>query len=106
MSRGYFRGSLAVVPFAIACFVIALRVASDRLARALEIVGEIIVGVTLPLAGYEGGFRYAAKDIWELKAQTSAGLLFITIGIFCIADVIAKASTNDLCLQIERPNPL
>jgi hypothetical protein len=65
-----FWGSLAVVPFGIACFVIAMRVASERLTRALEIAGELIVGVALPLAGYEGGFRYPAKDIWELKAQT------------------------------------
>jgi hypothetical protein len=86
-----FWGSLAVVPFGIACFVIAMRVASERLTRALEIVGEIIVGVALPVAGYEGGFRYPAKDIWELKAQTSAGFLFITLGLICICDVIAKA---------------
>ena len=86
-----FWGSLAVVPFAIMCFVIAMRVTSERLARALEVAGEIIAGVTLPLAGYEGGFRYPAKDIWELKAQTSAGLFFITLGVICIADVIAKA---------------
>ena len=68
-----------------------MRVASERLSRALEIAGEIMVGVALPLAGYEGGFRYPAKDIWELKAQTSAGLLFITLGVICICDVIAKA---------------
>ena len=86
-----FWGSLAVVPFAIVCFVIAMRVTSERLTRALEIAGEIIAGVALPLVGYEGGFRYPAKDIWELKAQTSAGLLFITLGVFCIVDVIAKA---------------
>jgi hypothetical protein len=86
-----FWGSLAVVPFAIACLLIAMRVTSERLTRALEVAGEIILGVALPLAGYEGGFRYPAKDIWELKTQTSAGLLFITLGIICIADVIAKA---------------
>jgi hypothetical protein len=86
-----FWGSLAVVPFAILCFVIAMRAKSERRTRALEVVGEIIAGVSLPLAGYEGGFRYPAKDIWELKAQTSAGLLFITLGLICIADVIAKA---------------
>ena len=62
-----------------------------RATGALEVAGEIIAGVALPLAGYEGGFRYPAKDIWELKAQTSAGLLFITLGVICIADVIAKA---------------
>ena len=86
-----FWSSLAILPFAIACFVIAMRVTSERLTRALEIAGEIIAGVALPLVGYEGGFRYPAKDIWELKAQTSAGLLFITLGVFCIVDVIAKA---------------
>jgi hypothetical protein len=86
-----FWGSLAVVPFGIACLVIAMRVASERLTRALEVAGEIIIGIALPLAGYEGGFRYPAKDIWELKAQTSAGLLFIALGLICIADVIAKA---------------
>ncbi len=63
-----FWSSLAILPFAIACFVIAMRVTSERLTRALEVAGEIIAGVALPLAGYEGGFRYAAKDIWELKA--------------------------------------
>jgi len=68
-----------------------MRVTSERLTRALEVAGEIIAGVALLLAGYEAGFRYPAKDIWELKAQTSAGLLFITLGVFCIADVIAKA---------------
>jgi hypothetical protein len=68
-----------------------MRVASERLTRALEVAGEIIAGVALPLAGYEGAFGYPAKDIWELQAQTSAGLLFITLGLFCIADVIAKA---------------
>ena len=86
-----FWGSLAVVPFAIACFLIAMRVTSERRTRALEVAGEIILGVVLPLAGYEGGFRYPAKDIWELKAQTAAGLFFITLGVICIADVVAKA---------------
>src|SRR5713101_6001726 len=79
-----FWGSLAVIPFAIICFMIAMRVTSERLTRAFEVAGEIIAGVALPVAGYEGGFRYAAKDIWELKAQTSAGLLFITLGVLCI----------------------
>jgi hypothetical protein len=86
-----FWGGIAVVPFAIVCFVIAMRVTSERMTRALEVAGEIIAGVALPLAGYEGGFRYPAKDIWELKAQESAGLFFITLGLICIADVIAKA---------------
>jgi NO-binding membrane sensor protein with MHYT domain len=86
-----FWGSLAVVPFAIACFVVAMRVTSERLTRALEIAGEIILGIVLPLAGYEGAYRYPAKDIWEYKAQTTAGGLFIMLGLFCIADVVAKA---------------
>jgi NO-binding membrane sensor protein with MHYT domain len=86
-----FWGSLAVVPCAIACFVIAMRVTSERLTRALEVAGEIIAGVSLTLMGYEGGFRYLAKDIWDFKAQSSAGGLFIMLGLFCIADVVAKA---------------
>jgi NO-binding membrane sensor protein with MHYT domain len=86
-----FWGSLAVVPFAIACFVVAMRVTSERLTRALEVAGEIIAGVSLTLMGYEGGFRYPAKDIWEFKDQSSAGALFIMLGLFCIADVVAKA---------------
>jgi len=85
-----FWGSLAVVPLAIACFVIAMRVTSERLTRVLEAAGEIIAGISLMIMGYEGGFRYATKDIWEFKAGGSAGLFFIMLGLFCIADVMAK----------------
>jgi hypothetical protein len=56
-----FWGSLAVIPFAIVCFVVAMRVTSERLTRALEVAGEIIAGVALPLAGYEGGFAMQRK---------------------------------------------
>ena len=86
-----FWGSLAIVPFAIVCFIIAMRVTSERLAAVFQVVGQIIAGIALPLVGYEGGFRYAAKDIWEYKAQTSAGALLIMAGVFCIADLVAKA---------------
>jgi hypothetical protein len=86
-----FWGSLAVLPLAIVCFVIAIRIASERMVLALQIIGQIIAGVALPLMGYEAAFRTAAKDIWAFKAQEAAGLLFITAGVLCIADVVAKA---------------
>ena len=69
----------------------AVRIASERMALALQTIGQIIAGVALPLMGYEAAFRTAAKDIWAFKAQEAAGLLFITAGVFCIADVVAKA---------------
>jgi hypothetical protein len=86
-----FWGSLACLPFAGVCFLLALRVPSQRLALVLEIVTQVIGGTAAMLMGYESAFRTAAKSFLELKANTAVGLLFLSAGLFALADAVAKA---------------
>jgi hypothetical protein len=86
-----FWGSLAFLPIAGICFVLAVRVTSERRRVVLEIVTQVIGGTAGILMGYERAFRSAAKDIWELKANTSVGLLLISGGLVAVVDAILKA---------------
>jgi hypothetical protein len=86
-----FWASLATLPIAIVCFIVAIRVTSQRVAITLQIASQLIAGIALPLMGYETAVRSAAKSVLEMKSNTAAGLLFITAGVFCIGDLIAKA---------------
>ena len=86
-----FWSSLAVLPFAGVCFLVALRVTSDRRRLVFEIITQVVGGTAAVLMGYEGAFRSAAKDIWELKANTAVGLLFITGGLIALVDAVLKA---------------
>jgi hypothetical protein len=83
--------SLATLPVAIVCFVVAIRVTSQRLALTLQIASQLIAGIALPLMGYETALRSAAKSILEMKSNYATGTLFIMAGLFCIGDLIAKA---------------
>ena len=86
-----FWGSLAFLPVAGVCLVLALRVTSERRRLVLEIITQVIGGTAAMLMGYESAFRSAAKDIWELKANTAVGLLFITAGLIALVDAVLKA---------------
>jgi hypothetical protein len=86
-----FWSSLAVLPFAGVCFLLALRVTSKRRRIVLEIITQVIGGTAAILMGYESAFRSAAKDIWELKANTAVGLLFISGGLVSLVDAVLKA---------------
>jgi hypothetical protein len=82
--------SLAILPFAGVCFLLALRVTSDRLRVSLEIVSQTIGGAAAIAMGYESAFRMGAKDFWELKTNTAVGLFFILAGVFALAEAVAK----------------
>jgi hypothetical protein len=83
--------SLVTLPVAIVCFIVAMRVASQRLALTLQIGSQLIAGVALPLMGYEIALRSTAKSMLDMKSNYAVGLLFITAGVFCVCDLIAKA---------------
>lgn len=87
----FFWGSLATLPVAIVCFVVAMRVTSQRLAITLQIASQLTAGIALPLMAYETACRSTAKSILEMKLNYAVGILFITAGVFCLADLIAKA---------------
>lgn len=83
--------SLATLPVAIVCFVVAMRVTSKRLAVTLQIASQLMAGMALALMGYEIGMRSGAKSISDMQANTAVGLLLVTAGLFCLGDLIAKA---------------
>ena len=83
--------SLAILPFSGVCFLLALRVTSDRLRLVLEIITQVIGGVAAIAMGFESAFRTGARDIWELKTNTAVGLFFLGAGIFALAEAVAKA---------------
>jgi len=85
-----FLTSLAILPFAGVCFLFALRVTSDRLRVTLEIITQIIGGAAAIAMGYEAAFRSGARDFLELKADTPVWLLFISAGVFALAEAVAK----------------
>jgi hypothetical protein len=57
----------------------------------LEIITQVIGGTAAILMGYESAFRSAAKDIWELKANTAVGLLFISASLVSLVEAVLKA---------------
>jgi hypothetical protein len=83
--------SLATLPAAIVCFVVAMRVTSQRLADTLQIASQLIAGIALPLMGYEIAVRSTAKAIFGMQASNAIGTLLITAGVFCVCELVAKA---------------
>ena len=79
------------LPFAGVCFLLALRVTSERRRVVLEIVTQVIGGAAAIAMGYESAFRTGASDIWELKTNTAVGLFFLGAGIFALTEAVAKA---------------
>jgi len=86
-----FWGSLAVLPVAGVCFMLAIRATSEKRELILEIATQVIAGVPLSLMGYESAFRTATKSIHEMQINTAAGLLFLTFGILLLSTAVAKA---------------
>jgi hypothetical protein len=86
-----FWASLATLPVAIVCFVLAMRVTPQRLAVRLQIASQLIAGIALPLMGYEIAARSGAKSISDMQPNTGIGLLLITAGLLCLGELVAKA---------------
>jgi hypothetical protein len=68
-----FWASLATLPVAIMCFIVAIRVTSQRLAITLQMASQLIAGIAFPLMGYETTLRSGAKSILEMKANYAIG---------------------------------
>jgi hypothetical protein len=73
------------------CFIVAMRVTSQRWAITLQIASRLTAGIALPLIGYETACRSTATSILETKSNYAVGILFITAGVLCLGDLIAKA---------------
>jgi len=86
-----FWASLATLPAAIVCFIVAMRVTSQRLAITLQVASQLTAGMALPLIGYETACRSTATSILEMKSNYAVGIVFITAGVFCLGELIAKA---------------
>lgn len=85
-----FWASLATLPVAIVCFVVAVRVTSQRLAATFQIASQLMAGIALPIMGYEIALS-AGKSNWNMQPNTGIGLLLITAGLLCLGELIAKA---------------
>jgi hypothetical protein len=85
-----FWSGLALIPFAIICFLVGLRVRSERASLALEIATLVIAGTATSLMGYETAFRTTANDMSELKTNTAVGGLLFCWGVIMLFNALAK----------------